>query len=189
MPDKPGASGVYRFSLEELNQGVVKLKPKGEPDPHLVVQLQMQANRRNDWAGPEGGIFDRQGNLYTGNFGDGQLFRIVLDEQGRAKSVCLLVGPPRLTCVDGLFYDQQTHRIYVADSERNAIHAVCPETGQLTTLWENDDTDGSEGLLDQPWEVLVRGRELILAHFDYPFAGLKNTRHHKAHTISLIRLP
>jgi sugar lactone lactonase YvrE len=190
LADKPGASGVYRFTLDELKKGTVKLSPKGQPDKHLFVELQTKPlkHRNNELAGADGVTFDSQGNMYAGNFGDGQLFRIRFNKDGSFKSKELVVGPPKLTCVDGLTCDPQSDKIYVADSERNAIQVVDAKTGALITLWENDDTDGADGLLDQPCETVVRGDDLIVANFDMPFPGLKNTKFDKPYTICIIKL-
>jgi len=187
LPGDFGRGGVYRFSLEELRHGPVTVKPKDQPDPHLVVSFPAFSNPRQDRSGPDGLTFDPEGNLYTGNFGDGQLFKVTFEPDGRVKSADRLLGPPRLTCVDGLFCDPRTRKIYVANSERNAIQVVSPD-GSMETLWENDDTTGEDGLLDQPCEVLVRGDELLVACFDLPFPGLKNRKHDSPHTISVIRL-
>lgn len=187
LPGKFGAGGVYRFSLEELRRGTVMLKPKDQADPHLVASFPVLPNARQDPGGCDGLTFDREGNLYTGNFGDGQLFKITFHSDGRTKSTERLIGPPQLTCVDGLFCDPRTGKIYVADSERNAIQVVSPD-GSLETLWENGDTTGEDGLLDQPCETLVRGNELIVVSFDVPFPGLKNRQADHHHTISVIRL-
>lgn len=187
LPNRPGASGIYRFSLEELRQGPVTLKPKGEADPHLVATFQTQPNRRQDFGGADGLTFDQEGNLYTGNFGDGQLFKVTFHPDGRVKSTERLQGPPRLTCVDGLLCDPRSGKIYVADSERNAIQVVALD-GSVETLWENGDTTGEDGLLDQPCETVLRGDELLIACFDIPFPGLKNTAYDRHHTIHVIRL-
>jgi hypothetical protein len=95
----------------------------------------------------------------------------------------------KMTCVDGLVTDPRTNKIYVADAQKNAIRIVSADDGNVTTLWENDDTDGTDGLLDQPAEVLVRGDELIIANFDTPpMSGAKNSAYDAPHTISVIRL-
>ena len=186
LKDKPGMSGVYRFSLEELDKGTVKLKPKGEKDPHLIATFTTLPNKRKDLAGADGLTFDSKGNLYTGNFGDGAFSRITFDAGGNVVSNKVISR--KLTCVDGIFYDEKGDRIFIADSEKNAIQVFSLPDGKLTTLWQNDDTDGSGGLLDQPCEVLVRGGDLIIVNFDMPVPGLKNTKFDAPHTISVIKL-
>ena len=38
--------------------------------------------------------------------------------------------------------------------------------GKVTTLHKNGDTDGADGSLDQPCEVIIRGNELIIVSMD-----------------------
>lgn len=52
----------------------------------------------------------------------------------------------------------------------------------------NDNADGSDGLLDQPCEPLLRGDELLIVCFDMPFPGLKNSKFDDWHTILVIQL-
>lgn len=187
LPNQPGASGVYRFTLEELKSGSMSLAPKDLPDPHRIATFRTSPNHRQDFGGADGLTFDREGNMYVGNFGDGQLFKITLCREGHVQSVRRIAGPPRLTCVDGMFCDLRSGKVFVADSERNAIQVVSPD-GSVETLWENDDTTGEDGLLDQPCEVFARGDQLLVANFDVPFPGLKNRGHDRHHTISVIDL-
>ena len=188
LADKPGASGIYRISLDEMNKGTVQLKPNAT-DPHLIAQFQTEPleHRDNELAGADGLTFDSKGNLYTGNFGNGVLSKITFDADGKVVSNEVFVKSPKMTCVDGIFCDLKTDKIYVADSEKNAIQVISPD-GTLTTLWENDDSNGADGLLDQPCEVVIRGNELIIVNFDMPFPGLKNTEYDEHHTLSVIRL-
>ena len=43
------------------------------------------------------------------------------------------------------------------------------------------DTDGADGLLDQPCEPMVWGDKLLVVNFDMSFPGLKNTRNDEVH--------
>ncbi len=185
LPEQPGASGVFRVSLQEMAQGTVHLKP-GLGDAHLIATFRTTNSKRNDLAGADGMTFDSQGNLYTGNFGDGAFSKVTFAADGKVASNTVV--STALSCVDGIFYDRQRDKIYIADSEKNAIQAYDVKTGQMSTLWENGDTDGADGLLDQPCEVLLRGNEMIIANFDMPFPGLKNQRHDAPHTLCIIQL-
>ncbi len=62
--------------------------------------------------------------------------------------------------------------------------------GNVKTLHKNGDTDGSDGLLDEPCEVLLRGNELIIVNMDMPFESkyLVNTKIDKPYTLSVIQL-
>ena len=187
LPDQPGISAVYKFTMEELNAGVVQLAPLGT-DSHLIARFQTAPNPRNEVAGADGLTFDSKGNLYVANFGDGKIHKLAFDEDGNVAEQSVFVDDPNaLPCSDGIFCDLTTDEIYVADSEQNAIHVISPE-GELTTLWMNDDTDGSDGGLDQPCESVIRGDELIIANFDMPFPGLKNAAFDKPYTLSVIKL-
>jgi sugar lactone lactonase YvrE len=146
------------------------------------------AHRKGELAGADGLTVDGEGNLYTGNFGDGALHKIALNPDGTAKDVQIVHRRPPMTCVDGIFWDKARNVIYIADSEKNAIQVYDVPTGNVTTLWENGDTDGSDGLLDQPCEPLVRGNDLVIVNFDMPFPGLRNSKYDKPHTICVIKL-
>ena len=187
--DKPGMSGVYRISLNEMNRGKVTLLPKSqaEQDPHFFMEMHTKRIlNRADWAGADGMTFDGKGNLYAGNFGDGTLYKATFNADGSKKGSGVFVYDGKWTCCDGIYYDKKRDCIFVADSEKNAIQVVWLPEGKLTTLWENDDTDGADGLLDQPCEPAIRGNDLIVVNFDMPFPGLKNTKYDKPHTISVI---
>jgi sugar lactone lactonase YvrE len=185
LPNPPPTSGVFRIGLDEMRHGTIHLKP-GLVDPHLLATFHTTRPKRNDLAGADGMTFDSQGNLYTGNFGDGNFSKVTFGPDGKVTSNKLV--STTLSCVDGIFYDRKRDKIYIADSEKNAIQVYDVKTGVITTLWENDDTDGSNGLLDQPCEVVIRGNEMVIANFDMPFPGLRNSKYDSSHTLSVIRL-
>lgn len=197
LPDK-ALSGIYRIGLDEMNQGKpVKLLPKNQhaQDSHCIATWETLCNdpgvahRKGEKAGADGLTFDAEGNLYSGNFGDGVMHKITFKSDGSVASCTQFVKDwPRMTCVDGIFFDAKRNCIYVADSEKNAVQVVWLPEGKVTTLWENADTDGSGGLLDQPCEPALRGDELIVINFDMPFPGLRNTTFDKPYTISVINV-
>lgn len=187
LPDDPNKSGVFRFTLDELQKGGIKLLPHGK-DPHLVATFTTAPNPRKDNAGADGLAFGLDGNLYCSLFGDGAIYKLTLDDKGNVTSNDLFIRDPRCPCGDGMRLDPRTGRIYIADSQNNAIHYFTPPSNKLHTLWENDDDEGLTGLLDQPCEPLVRGNELIISNFDGNFPGLKNKSYDKIHTLSVIRL-
>ena len=186
LADEPGKSGVYRFKLAELNQGLVKLKAPGT-DPHLIATFTTEPNARKDLAGADGLAFDGKGNLYCSLFGNGDVYKIAFDAGGKVASTKRFVRDPRCPCGDGMCYDAKADVLYIADSQNNAIHVIHMD-GRLETLWENDDADGSTGLLDQPCEPCVRGNDLIISNFDGEFPGLKNKSADAHRTMSVIRL-
>ncbi len=64
--------------------------------------------------------------------------------------------------------------------------------GNVQTLHKNVDTDGADGLLDQPCEVLIRGNDLIVVNMDMPWDDpndyLINTKIDQPYTLSTISL-
>ena len=186
LSGEDGTSGIYRFTLEELGKRTVSLKPNKE-DKHLIANFKTAFTNRGDLAGSDGLTVDKQGNLYTGNFGNGVMSKISFNEDGTVKSNKIFVQDKTMTCADGIFYDATKNVIYVADSEKNAIRIVSMD-GKVSTLCENGDTDGADGGMDQPCEVLIRGNEMIIANFDMPFPGLKNSKFDAPYTLSVIKL-
>ncbi len=73
----------------------------------------------------------------------------------------------------------------------DGAHAVDMQ-GNVTTLYKNGDTDGADGSLDQPCEVIIRGKELILVNMDMawavPAALQVNTEVDQPYTLSVIKL-
>jgi len=198
VPGKPGISGIWRFTLKELNKGKpVKVSSKGfDPhtigttDPHLIATFQtFPWDHRGDTAGADGLTFDKDGNLYCGNFGDGVISKISFDAKGNVISNKILISKSKdMPSADGMFYDAKRDLIFIADSEQNAVRAFTTD-GKLSTVWKNGaGTTGADGLLDQPCEVLVRGDTMFVASFDLSFPGLLNQVNDKDHTISIIQL-
>jgi hypothetical protein len=108
-----------------------------------------------------------------------------------------------ISCVDGLYYYEKKNWVLIADSEKNAIRYWDVSEQKMKLLWENDDVDGSDGLLDQPCEImvwqdtsffgLIKRDKLIVVNFDWTFPGLRNaggdeSKNDKVYTISIIDL-
>lgn len=183
-PEKPRESAIMRFSLAELNAGTpVKLKP-GFTDPHILATFTTQDNPSAIDNGADGVDYDSKGNLYTGGFGDGILYKLTLKPDGTLGQKTQFA---KLDCVDGLIVDRATDHLYVCDSRNNAIRIITPD-GKVGTLSENGDTDGRNGLLDQPAEVLLKGNRLFIADYDQPEKAFKNKRFDAPHTLSVIEV-
>jgi sugar lactone lactonase YvrE len=183
--DKP-LSAVFHFTLEEMNKSVVKIQPK-QDDPHVIATFTTVPNR-GDVAGSDGLTIDSKGNLYTGNFGDGVMSKITLGPDGKATSNKVI--NTEITCCDGIFCDLTTDNIYITDSRYNAIHVMRPDGTMFKDVWKNGDSDGSDGLLDQPCEPIIRGSELIVVNFDFatPEWKLTNQGPDDQHNISVFTI-
>ena len=196
LPGEFGTGGLWRFKADEILKQTqpIKVLPNGQ-DKRLVVKESVKKIGREDNAGADGMTVDRNGIIYFGNFGDGVMYAVTVDTNNDSVKCTKILDDERYQCCDGIFYDAASNLIFINDSMNNAIHymrPIRPNAGQaqvrLFTLWENDDTDGSDGLIDQTAECVVRDGKLIIANFDWPFPGLKNTAFDKPYTISIIDL-
>ncbi len=55
-------------------------------------------------------------------------------------------------------------------------------------LAQNGDTNGTGNVLDQPAEVLLKGKRLYISDFDKPEKKFVNTKSDAPHTMSYIDL-
>ncbi len=196
-PGKYGLGIIWRFTEDELVNTAgepMKVNPtlnNGVPsDSHVWVVEETKKIGRGDNSSFDG-ITWAWGALYCGNFGDGQMYRIDTNEDGTAK-VTKVLNDDAYHCCDGIFYDEKTDKIYIDDSQANAIRTLSrtPDGDHVAGwLWVNDDTNGENGLLDQPAECAVVDGVLYIANFDWTFPGLKNTvSTDKPYSISAIEI-
>jgi len=186
----PLISGVYAFKLDELKSGPIQLTPYSEhhSDPHLVLRFQ-SSNRVG--FGADGVTVDAEGNLFTSIIEDGVIYKTAFDDTGRPAATRLFARSSLMRSADGIVWRESDRKIYVADMLQNAVHTVDRE-GNVLTLHKNGDTDGSDGSLDQPAEVIIRGNELIVVNMDMPWDDpldlLVNTKIDEPYTLSVIQL-
>jgi hypothetical protein len=181
-PTKPLVSGVFRVKLSEEG---TKLKAPLINDPHLIGTI--ESHNPDVGFGADGLTFDSKGNLYCGNFADGLLHQMKFDAKGNPTKFTVFAKSPIMRCCDGIFCDLETDEIYIADSLANAVQVVSPD-GSVRTLVQDTENDGSNGRLDQPCEVLIRGNELIISNMDFPIPGGVNTTWDKPYTLSVVKL-
>ena len=87
--------------------------------------------------------------------------------------------------VDGIVYDPIIKKILVADLMGNAVYSIDME-GNVNLLHKNGDSNGADGSLEAPVDLVIRGRELIILNWDGNF-GI-NEGPDKPFTISVIQL-
>ena len=181
-------SGVYEFALEEMAAGIVKLKPyeKGDADPRLVAEYE---SSNSTGFGADGVAIDGEGNMYCGIFEDGIIYKTTFDADGKPNPPTVFAQDPKMPCSDGIVWRKEDNKIYNTDMLHNGVEVIDME-GNVTVLHKNGDTDGADGSLDQPCEVLVRGNELIVISMDMPWESdtLRNTKIDKPYTVSAISL-
>ncbi len=175
-------SAVFRFRLDERD--ATMQSPLSE-DPHAVAVFETAS--REIPVGADGIAFNRHGDLFVANCGDGFLHKLTLGGEGKATSISEFTRPGAMRSADGIYCDPRSDTIYVADVLQNAIFAVAAD-GAARRLCANGDSDGADGSMDGPSEAIVRGSELIIANFDRVFSGSVNTGSGKPHTLSVLPL-
>jgi sugar lactone lactonase YvrE len=189
-------SGVYRFKLDDQDVTVTNTRD----DKNLLVTF--VTKNRDCQYGADGLVFDAQGNLYVGNFGDGALHKVTFDAQGNVAGAGIFAKTDMATpmsdpafvekmvkakmrTTDGITIDKDGN-IYVADFSNNAIDKVDPQ-GNITVLAQSPDCDGSDGGLDQPGEPILWNGKLVVTCFDMVTGKDKvNTKHDRPYTISYL---
>ena len=186
----PLTSGVYAFTLDELQGVTIQLFPynKSNSDKRLISVLH-SSNRIG--FGADGVAVDGKGNLYTSIIEDGEIYKTTFNDRGEPVETKLFAKSSLMRSADGIIWREEDNKIYVADILLNAVHAVDMQ-GNVQTLHKNGDTDGADGLLDQPCEVLIRGNDLIVVNMDMPWDDpndyLINTKIDQPYTLSTISL-
>ena len=175
-------SCVYRFHLNDHDIDVTNTLEDSN------IFLSYETFNPQDQYGLDGIVFDHQGNLYVGNFGDGEIFQITFNEDGSVKeNRSFAKDPKNLRSTDGRTIDQYGN-IYVADFVVNAIAKVAPN-GTVTRIAQSPDTDGLHGELDQPGEPCFWNGKIIVSCFDCVTGGDKvNTAHELPATMSMLEV-
>jgi len=196
--DGVGVGGVYRIPLAACRDKTVSLlpKPRHKEDPYLVccTETVTLPGRGGDVSGADGLAITKDGDLYFGTFGSGRFYMSKRCADGSYGPAKLLFEDPKVfACCDGICYDEKANRIIMSDSALNALHTWDIAAGKFGELWKNGDSDGADGLLDQPCEPMVwidpsGRRKLIVANFDMAFPGLVNKKDDEWHTLSVIDL-
>ena len=174
-------SGVYRFALDDEDIEVCN----DLADPNLFATL-VTRNPACQY-GADGIVFDKAGNLYVGNFGDGAVWRITFNPDGSLADNSLFAqNPAQLQSTDGMVFDEAGN-LYIADFSANALAMVTPD-GQVRRIAQSPDCTGLDGGLDQPGEPIVWDGRIILSCFDLVTGPDKvNTKHEMPAT--LVQVP
>lgn len=184
VQDKSGklVSCVYRFALDEENVKVDNLLT----DKNILTTF--ITNNPDCQYGVDGIEIDKEGNLYIGNFGDGEVFKISMNEDGSVKETVLYAKDwSQLESTDGMNFDEKGN-LYIADFCANAIAMVKPD-GTVKRISQSPDSDGFGGELDQPGEPRVWNGKIIASCFDLVTGpGKVNTGHEMPATMSELSL-
>ena len=183
-------SGIYAFKIDELKDGCLILPPYDENNPERHLMEVFRSSGRVG-LGADGVTVDGKGNLYTSIIEDGLIYKTSFDDKGEPVETSLFAKSNDMVSAAGIVWRKKDHLIYVADVLNNAVHKV-DMNGNVMTLYQNSDTDGANGSLNLPSEVLIRGNELIVVNTGIPWEDttgvLLNTKIDEPYTISVIPL-
>lgn len=187
---EPGktVSGVYKINIKELNADApLRIEPYVDVrnrDPHLFETFVSDGKLH---FGANGLTIDGEGSLYTAIMEEGSVRKTTMNEDN--EKVETTVFAQGMIATDGMKWDSRMNRIYIADLFANAIYSI-DMNGTVELLARNGDTDGADGEIDGPSEVIVRGRDVIVMNFDAVFDSpeMINKKAEKPHTLSVIRL-
>ena len=156
--------------------------------------------------GVDGIVFDSQGNLFIGNFGDGKVHKLTFDGQGNLTANTLFAKTDldysldpkvpgflakatlaKMRTTDGMCVDGKDN-IYVADFSNNAIAKITP-AGVISVVAQGPDTGGRNGDLNQPGEPIVWNNLLVVSNFDAVMGPDKvNVKHETPAKLSVLKL-
>ena len=180
---KKNQSGVYRFDLKDVT-GSKPLKMTKQNQAKFLLTTYTGYTS----SGADGVTFDKEGNMYCGLFGDGQVFKTTFNKDRSVKNTERILHSAAFECSDGMMYNPKDNSIYLTDSKMNAVWVFNLTNNTMQRLWNNVDNDGSTGLLDQPCEPLVYNNKLYVVNFDMTFPNLMNRENDKFNTISVFDL-
>lgn len=181
-------SGVYAFSLNELTKKEkIQLSPYSEEkqDPHLAIIFK----REGSGFGADGIVADHAGHIYTTV--SGAIYKTLVGVDNKeVKTELFAEDKSKQQSFDGIVWNPVDRKLYTVGFFENALYAI-DEEGNIETLHQNDDTDGTNGLLDQPAEVVLRDNELIIVNMDLGAYSQNdvNTKPDEPYTISKVDLP
>lgn len=179
-------SGIYSFTLEELNKNKVVLNATNKEN-YLISTFSLKPETEKHSLGIDGIAFDKKGNLYAGSFGDGVITKIEFYKDRIVKSKKIIFDSDKLRCADGFFYDKKRNSIFIANYNNNSVHQLNLNSNTIYLIWENDNNDGADGQLDNPCETIIYKGKLLVVNYD-TFEGVKNTDIDDFHTISSFNL-
>lgn len=177
-------SSVYRFHLDDEN---IVLENTLEDENLIATFLTKNPDCQY---GADGIEFDNDGNLYVGNFGDGEINRLSFDQDGNVISnVVWAKDEENMKTTDGMISDKKG-AFYMADFGANAIIKIDWADGKVTRIAQSPDCNGMDGQLDQPGEPVIWQGKIIVSCFDsvvnHPF--FNNTAHEIPCTMSELEL-
>ena len=118
--DGAASSGLYMFNATDRN-----VRPANTPEDPQCVFSDVTRNKKIR-GGLNGVAIDSKGVVYTGNYGDGHVWKLMLGADGRvAKSEVFVPASAGVKTPDGLCFDEKDN-LYIADMFGDAAVKVTP---------------------------------------------------------------
>nr|PMI00082.1 hypothetical protein BCU55_12425 [Shewanella sp. 10N.286.48.A6] len=172
-------SAIYRFDANQRNLQVTNTLE----DPQIIFTVETQNPVIQ--IGLDGIVFNSQGDLYAGNLGDGEIYRLKLSASGRVEQTNLFATLPNTARIDGMVFGANDV-LYVAGFGSNQIFSVSP-TAEVKLIADYPDNNGANGQIDQPADLIIYHEKLVISNFDLMKGkGIKNTQHSQPYTLSYI---
>lgn len=151
-------SGVYRFSIDAKSIKVTN----SVKDPYIFGII--TTNNPDSPIGADGLCFNADGDLFVGNFGDGQIYKITFDMERIPAAPVLFAQGEALKSTDGLVMGEDGN-LYTTDFVQNAVVKIDPQ-GAISVIAQNDDAQTRPGALHKPSSLCFRGKELIISNYN-----------------------
>lgn len=176
-------SCVYKFAENDENIGITNTLA----DKNILCTF-LTLNP-DDQYGADGIAFDKEGNLYVGNFGDGAIIRVTFNEDGSVKENAVWAqNTKELQTTDGMIFGADG-RLYVADFSANSIARISADGKIVERLAQSPDKSGFGGGLEQPGEPIIYDGKIIASCFDLVTGpGKINTAHEMPATLAYLDL-
>ena len=198
-------SGIYCFDAKDRDIPITNTKA----DKNLV-QTFITKNKFCQY-GLDGLVFGPDDkNLFVGNFGDGEVFKLAVDADGNLGKPALFAKSPNqkaymnvdpktpgfldaatktpMRTTDGMTFGPDGW-LYVADFSNNALAKVSPDGKTVEFVRQDPDGKAAEGLMNQPGEpIFWRGR-LLASNFDAVVGNpdKTNAKHEPVSTLSEVK--
>ncbi|WP_448248425.1 SMP-30/gluconolactonase/LRE family protein [Thalassotalea agariperforans] len=174
-------SAIYRFDESSRNLKMLNTLE----DKEIIFSVETLNPNVN--FGLDGLAFGPDGNLYAGNLGDSEIYKLILNNNGKLVSSSVYAKLDNNARIDGMAFDEQGN-LYLAGFGQNQIFKV-DQQQKIVKIADYPDNDGSDGQIDQPADLIVFEGKLIISNFDLMTNnGLRNTKHSKPYTLSFIEL-
>ncbi len=159
--DNDRKSGLYRFDLRELDN-TIKIDASNR-SKYLVHEMSLSPATASG-VGMDGLDFDAGGNVYVGNFSEGSITMISQPESSQRKITTLVQDKSLIGC-DGIFFDEKSNSLLIANFMENSVLQYNLRSKSLTTLWKNGDASCTADL-DCPCDLAVVNNTLVVVNFD-----------------------